>query len=63
MAQMAQDKNLKKILLDIAREEKAHVGEFQALLLEKDQEQEKRPAQLDKRRCGQQCYGQWDQFG
>lgn len=31
---------LKKVLLDIAKEEKTHVGEFQALLLEKDREQE-----------------------
>ncbi len=31
---------LKKVLLDIAKEEKTHVGEFQALLLDKDREQE-----------------------
>jgi len=30
---------IKKILLDIAREEKTHIGEFQALLLELDKEQ------------------------
>jgi len=30
---------LKKVLLDIAKEEKTHVGEFQALLLEMDKEQ------------------------
>lgn len=41
MAQLAQDENLKKILLDIAKEEKTHVGEFQALLLKKDAEQVK----------------------
>ena len=41
MAQLTQDKNLKTILLDVAKEEKTHVGEFQALLLEKDKEQEK----------------------
>jgi rubrerythrin len=41
MAQVAQDRNIRKILLDIAKEEKAHVGEFQALLLRKDKEQEK----------------------
>lgn len=40
MAAVTQDKNLKTILLDIAKEEKTHVGEFQALLLVKDQEQE-----------------------
>ncbi|RLG92437.1 MAG: rubrerythrin [Candidatus Hecatellales archaeon] len=41
MAAVAKDKNIKKLLLDIAKEEKTHVGEFQALLLEKDKEQEK----------------------
>jgi rubrerythrin len=40
MAAMAKDKNLKKILLDIAKEEKTHVGEFLTLLLGKDGEQE-----------------------
>jgi rubrerythrin len=39
MAAMAKDKNLKEILLDIAREEKTHVGEFLTLLLRKDGEQ------------------------
>lgn len=33
------NKLLKKVLLDIAKEEKTHVGEFQALLLEMDKEQ------------------------
>ena len=41
MAAMTTDKNIKKVLMDIAREEKAHVGEFQALLLMKDKEQVK----------------------
>lgn len=41
MAALAQNKNLKKILLDVAKEEKTHVGEFQALLLREDREQEK----------------------
>ncbi|MBS3918320.1 MAG: rubrerythrin [Deltaproteobacteria bacterium] len=45
MAAMAKDKNLKKILLDIAKEEKTHVGEFLTLLLRKDGEQE---AELEK---------------
>ena len=31
---------IKKVLLDIAKEEKTHVGEFQALLLKEDKEQE-----------------------
>jgi len=41
MAAMAQDKNIKAILLDIAKEEKTHVGEFQALLLNRDKQQVK----------------------
>lgn len=41
MADMTQNKNIRKLLLDVAREEKTHVGEFQALLLMKDKEQEK----------------------
>ena len=40
MAAMASDKHIKEILLDVAREEKTHVGEFQALLLRFDTEQE-----------------------
>ena len=39
LAQMAQDETLKKVLLDIAKEEKTHLGEFQAILLKKDPEQ------------------------
>ncbi|MCX8202514.1 MAG: rubrerythrin [Candidatus Micrarchaeota archaeon] len=39
MAALAQDKNIKKMLLDIAKEEKTHVGEFQRLLLNRDREQ------------------------
>lgn len=41
MAALAVDENIKRILLDIAKEEKTHVGEFQALLLIHDKEQEK----------------------
>ena len=41
LAARTSDKNLKKILLDVAKEEKTHVGEFQALLLERDKEQDK----------------------
>lgn len=33
--------NIKKVLLEIAREEKTHVGEFQTLLLKEDEEQVK----------------------
>jgi len=39
MAAMTDNENIKKILLDIAKEEKTHVGEFQALLLKEDKEQ------------------------
>ncbi len=41
MASMARSEDIKKILLDVAGEEKTHVGEFQALLLRVDKEQEK----------------------
>lgn len=41
LAAMTENENIKKILLDIAKEEKTHVGEFQALLLKLDKEQEK----------------------
>jgi len=41
MASLTEDEHIKEILLEIAKEEKTHVGEFQALLLKKDQEQEK----------------------
>lgn len=39
MAAMTGSENIRKILLDIAKEEKTHVGEFQALLLKLDKEQ------------------------
>jgi rubrerythrin len=39
MAAMAQNKDIREILLDIAREEKTHVGEFQTMLLRLDKEQ------------------------
>ncbi len=39
LAAMTENENIKKILLDIAKEEKTHVGEFQALLLKEDKEQ------------------------
>jgi len=38
MANMAGNENVRKVLLDIAREEKTHVGEFLALLLKLDGE-------------------------
>jgi rubrerythrin len=45
MAAMTEDKHLKTVLFDIAKEEKTHVGEFQALLLQKDKQQEKELAE------------------
>lgn len=39
MADMSQNKNIRKLLLDVAKEEKTHVGEFQTLLLAKDPQQ------------------------
>ncbi len=41
MAGLTRSGSIKKILRDVAREEKTHVGEFQALLLIEDREQEK----------------------
>ena len=41
MAAMTDNINIRIILLDIAKEEKTHVGEFQALLLKEDPQQEK----------------------
>lgn len=39
LASMTKDKNIRKVFLDIAREEKTHVGEFQEMLLRLDKEQ------------------------
>lgn len=39
MAALTENKTVKKILLDIAKEEKTHVGEFLSILLMKDEEQ------------------------
>lgn len=39
LAANTKNENLKKILLDIAKEEKTHMGEFQAMLLKLDKEQ------------------------
>jgi len=41
MAAMTENADIKRTLLDIAKEEKTHMGEFQALLLTNDKEQEK----------------------
>ena len=45
MATLTDDKHIKTILLDIAKEEKTHVGEFQTLLLMNDKQQEKELAE------------------
>lgn len=41
MAAMTDNKKIRKVLLDIAKEEKTHVGEFQTLLLMFDKEQKR----------------------
>jgi len=41
MASLTEKESIKKILLDIAKEEKTHMGEFQELLLREDAEQKK----------------------
>lgn len=41
MAAMTDNKKIRKVLLDIAKEEKTHVGEFQTLLIMFDKEQER----------------------
>lgn len=39
MANITENADLKAVLLDVAQEEKTHVGEFQTLLLRLDKEQ------------------------
>ena len=39
MAALTENRDIKSILMDIAKEEKTHVGEFQALLLKLDRQQ------------------------
>jgi len=41
MANMTSNQDLKKVLLDVAHEEKEHVGEFQELLYRLDKQMEK----------------------
>ena len=41
LAAITDDKNIRKVLLDIAKEEKTHVGELETLLLRFDREQVK----------------------
>jgi rubrerythrin len=39
MAALTENEDIRKVLLDIAKEEKTHMGEFQMLLLREDEEQ------------------------
>jgi len=39
MANMTEKEDIKKVLMDIAGEEKTHIGEFETLLLKYDPEQ------------------------
>jgi len=39
LAAATNNRNIKKVLLEVAKEEKTHVGEFQTLLLKEDEEQ------------------------
>jgi rubrerythrin len=39
LAAVTDDENIKRVLLEVAREEKTHIGEFQTLLLKMDIEQ------------------------
>jgi rubrerythrin len=41
MAAMTENEDIRKVFLDIAKEEKTHMGEFQTLLLKEDEEQKK----------------------
>jgi rubrerythrin len=45
MAALTENKHIKTILLDIAGEEKTHVGEFQTLLLMNDRQQQEELAE------------------
>jgi rubrerythrin len=45
MAALTENQSIKTILLDIAKEEKTHVGEFQTLLLMNDKQQERELAE------------------
>lgn len=41
MANLTKDENIKAVLMDVAKEEKTHIGEFQALLLKFDPQHKK----------------------
>lgn len=40
MAKLTSNENIKKVMLDVAQEEKVHFGEFETLLAELDEEHE-----------------------
>lgn len=40
MAEMTDNDEVKRVLMDVALEEKTHIGEFQTLLLREDKQQE-----------------------
>ncbi len=40
MAALTDNNEVKRVLLDVAKEEKTHVGEFQTLLLKEDEQQD-----------------------
>ena len=48
MAEKTTNEKIKKVLLDVAKEEKTHVGEFESLLKEFDQEQAKESEEGEK---------------
>lgn len=39
MANLTKNENIRAVLMDVAKEEKTHIGEFQALLLQFDPQQ------------------------
>jgi rubrerythrin len=39
LASMVDDENIRKVFMDVAQEEKTHVGEFRTLLMAEDEEQ------------------------
>ncbi|MHC1754284.1 MAG: ferritin family protein [Methanosarcina sp.] len=41
MAALTKNENVRAVLMDVAKEEKTHIGEFQALLLRFDAQQKK----------------------
>jgi rubrerythrin len=49
LAQLAQNGKVTKVLLDISREEKVHVGEFEEMLEMVDPEHEKQPMKAKKK--------------